>query len=156
MGTGKLKNGLAKLENEQVLGETWHKDLRIGGNLWKLAKPVNVMAITNVFLHLEPGYDLNINDGNLDNHKGEIVQSNSIILSLPVNQMYNNMVVYNNEDGGNSFMFKCNRQETISSLCVTIRDQYYQLVPNFPDCHLILQFQKKLKEDKYGNILNKC
>lgn len=41
MGTGKLKNGLAKLENEQVLGETWHKDLRIGGNLWKLAKPVN-------------------------------------------------------------------------------------------------------------------
>jgi len=119
------------------------------------SKPVNVMAITNVFLHLEPGYDLNINDGNLDNHKGEIVQSNSIILSLPVNQMYNNMVVYNNEDGGNSFMFKCNRQETISSLCVSIRDQYYQLIPNFPDCHLILQFSKKLKDDKYGTILNK-
>ena len=119
------------------------------------SKPVNVMSITNVFLHLEPGYDLNINDGNLDNHKNDTVQSNSIILSLPVNQMYNNMVVYNNEDGGNSFMFKCNRQETISSLCVSIRDQYYQLIPNFPDCHLILQFSKKLKDDKYGTILNK-
>ena len=69
------------------------------------SKPVNVMSITNVLLHLEPGYDLNINDGNLDNHKNDTVQSNSIILSLPVNQMYNNMVVYNNEDGGNSFMF---------------------------------------------------
>jgi hypothetical protein len=119
------------------------------------SKPVNVMSITNVFLHLEPGYDLNINDGNLDNHKNDTVQSNSIILSLPVNQMYNNMVVYNNEDGGNSFMFKCNRQETISSLCVSIRDQYYQLIPKFPDCHLILQFSKKLKYDKYGSILEK-
>jgi hypothetical protein len=82
------------------------------------SKPINVMAITNIFLHLEPGYDLNLNDGNLDNHKGEIAQSNSIILSLPVNKMYNNMVVYNNEDGGNSWYFKCNRQETISSLSV--------------------------------------
>ena len=58
------------------------------------SKPINVMAITNVFLHLEPGYDLSINDGNLDNHKGEIAQSNSIILSLPVDQNYNNMIVY--------------------------------------------------------------
>ncbi len=54
------------------------------------SKPINVMAITNIFLHIEPGYDLNINDGNLDNHKGEIAQSNYIILSLPVDQMYNN------------------------------------------------------------------
>ena len=119
------------------------------------SKPVNVMAITNVFLHLEPGYDLGINDGNLDNHKSDTVQSNSIILSLPVNQMYNNMITYLNEDAGNSFMFKCNRQETISSLCVTIRDQYYNLIPDFPDCHLILQFSKRLKDDKYGTILNK-
>ena len=119
------------------------------------SKPVNVMAITNVFLHLESGYDLNINDGNLDNHKSDTVQSNSIILSLPVNQMYNNMITYLNEDAGNSFYFRCNRQETISSLCVSIRDQYYNLIPNFPDCHLILQFSKRLKDDKYGTILNK-
>ena len=119
------------------------------------SKPVNIMAITNVFLHLESGYDLNINDGNLDNHKSDTVQSNSIILSLPVNQMYNNMITYLNEDAGNSFYFRCNRQETISSLCVSIRDQYYNLIPNFPDCHLILQFSKRLKDDKYGTILNK-
>ena len=25
------------------------------------SKPINVMAITNILLHLEPGYDLNIN-----------------------------------------------------------------------------------------------
>jgi hypothetical protein len=119
------------------------------------SKPINVMAITNIFLHLEPGYDLNINDGNLDNHKGEIAQSNSILLSLPVDQHYNNMIKYSNEDGGNSWFFKCNRQETITSLSVSIRDQYYQLIPNFPDSHLVLQFSKKLKFDKYGSILEK-
>ncbi len=43
------------------------------------------MAITNIFLHIEAGYDLNLNDGNLDNHKGDIAKSNSILLSLPVN-----------------------------------------------------------------------
>ena len=118
-------------------------------------KPINVMAITNIFLHLESGYDLNINDGNLDNHKGDRAQSNSILLSLPINQMYKNMIVYNNEDGGNSFMFKCNRQETITSLSVSIRDQYGIEIPNFPDSHLILQFSKKLREDKYGSILEK-
>jgi hypothetical protein len=119
------------------------------------SKPINVMAITNIFLHLEPGYDLNINDGNLDNHKGEIAKSNYIILSLPVDQHYNNMIKYSNEDGGNSWFSKCNRQETITSLSVSIRDQYYQLIPNFPDSHLVLQFSKKLKFDKYGSILEK-
>jgi len=121
----------------------------------KSTKPINVMAITNIFLHIEAGYDLNLNDGNLDNHKGDVAQSNSILLSLPVNQMYNNMIVYNNEDGGNSFMFKCNRQETITSLSVSIRDQYGIEIPNFPDSHLILQFSKKLRDDKYGSILEK-
>jgi hypothetical protein len=121
----------------------------------KSSKPINVMSITNIFLHLEAGYDLNINDGNLDNHKGDIAQSNSILLSLPVDQNYNNMIKYSNEDGGNSWFFKCNRQETINSLSVSIRDQYYQLIPNFPDSHLVLQFSKKLKNDKYGSILEK-
>ena len=122
---------------------------------YKSSKPINVMPITNVFLHLESGYDLGLADQNMDNHKSDTVQSNSIILSLPVNQTYNNMITYLNEDAGNSFIFKCDRQETISSLCVSIRDQYYQLIPDFPDSHLILQFSKKLKYDKYGSILEK-
>jgi hypothetical protein len=121
----------------------------------KSSKPINVMSITNIFLHLEAGYDLNINDGNLDNHKGDRAQSNSILLSLPINQMYNNMIVYNNEDGGNSWYFRCNRQETITSICLSIRDQYGVLIPNFPDSHIVLQFSKRLKNDKYGSILEK-
>jgi hypothetical protein len=65
------------------------------------------------------------------------------------------MIVYKNEDGGNSWFFKCNKQETVTSLSVSIRDQYYKLIPDFPDSHLVLQFSKKLKNDKYGSILEK-
>jgi len=113
------------------------------------------MAITNVFIHIEAGYDLNLNDGNLDNHKGIIAQSNSILLSLPVNQMYNNMISYNNEDASTSFYYRCNKQETISSLCLSIRDQYGVLIPKFPDSHIIIQFSKRLHDDKYGKLLEK-
>ncbi len=41
------------------------------------SKPVNAMAITNVFL--EHGYDLGLSAQNMDNHKSDKVQSNSII-----------------------------------------------------------------------------
>ncbi len=43
----------------------------------KSTKPKNVLATTNM------------NDGSLDNHKGDVSQSNSILLPLPVNQMFN-------------------------------------------------------------------
>ncbi len=55
----------------------------------KSTKPKNVLATTNIFCKFEAGYDLNLNDGSLDNHKGDVSQSNSILLPLPVNQMYN-------------------------------------------------------------------
>ena len=65
------------------------------------------------------------------------------------------MVVYNNEDASTSFIFKCNRQESITSLCVSIRDQFGIEIPDFPNSHLILQFSKKLRDDKYGTVLEK-
>ncbi len=93
------------------------------------SKPINVMAITNVFLHLEPGYDLNINDGNLDNHKEEIAQSNSIILFLPVDQMYNNTISYNNEDGRNSWIFKCTTPSTLLAFLPTLTPFFLPPLP---------------------------
>jgi hypothetical protein len=41
------------------------------------------------------------------------------------------------------------------TLSVSIRDQYGIEIPNFPDSHLVLQFSKRLRGDKYGTILAK-
>ena len=143
----KLSNNNLQLEIincHSLLG--FSKDENILNIPCKSSIPINVMPITNIFLHLETGYDLNINDGNLDNHNlSDVVKTNSIILSLPVKKLYNNMITYENCDGGNSFYYKCNKQETITNLCISIRDQYGKLIPNFPSSHLILQFSKRLK-----------
>ena len=73
------------------------------------------MPLTNISLYLESGGYLNINDGNIDNHTNEVVKSDSIIASIPVNRKYNNMIVYNNEDGCNSFVYRANYKKQFGS-----------------------------------------
>jgi len=109
--------------------------------------PVNVMSITNLYLHLNSGYDLSLNDNNLDNFNSsnDIVKSNNIVCSVPVKECYNGIISYENYDGGNSFQFRVNRQEIIQSLSITIKDQYDKIIPNMPDFSIIIQLQKKLK-----------
>ena len=50
------------------------------------------MPLTIIFLQLKSGGNLNVDDGNIDNHTGEVVKSNSFIASIPVNRMDNNMI----------------------------------------------------------------
>ena len=118
--------------------------------------PINVMSITNLFLHLEPGFDLSINDGNLDNHTktGEI-QVNNIVCSIPVKEIYNGLIVYENYDGGTSFSFKADKQETIQNLSISVKDHMGNYIPNIPDFNCIIQFSKQYSKDPYLILLEK-
>ena len=81
------------------------------------------MGITNLFLHLEPGFDLSSNDDNLDNHNGnEIVKTNNIVCSIPIKEVYNGVISYENLDGGTSYCFRANKQEIIQNLCISVKD----------------------------------
>ena len=112
--------------------------------------PINVMSITNLFLHLESGFDLSLNDDNLDNHnKNEMVQTNNIVCSIPIKELYNGVISYENLDGGTSFCFKANKQDNIQNLCVSVKDHLGNYIPDFPDFHMIIQFQKRLNKDPY-------
>jgi len=116
--------------------------------------PINVMSITNLYLHLDVGYDLSINDNNLDNFNGvERVKPNNIICSIPVKNCYNSIISYENYDGGTSFNFKTNRQEIVQSLSITIKDHNNRTIPDFPDFNLILQLHKKLKVNPHTSLL---
>jgi len=110
--------------------------------------PINVMSITQLFIHLDAGYDLSINDNNFDNHNlaDNTIKSNNIICSIPVNQCYNGIITYNNQDSTTSFNFKCNKQEIIQSLRLSIRDEYDKVVP-IEDCYIIIQLTKKLNNN---------
>jgi len=119
--------------------------------------PVNVMSITNLYLHLNSGYDLSLNDNNLDNFNSSngIVKSNNIVCSVPVKECYNGIISYENYDGGNSFQFRVNRQEIIQSLSITIKDQFDKIIPNMPDFSIIIQLQKKLKSNPQYFLLRR-
>ena len=117
--------------------------------------PINVMSITNLFIHLDAGFDLSINDNNFDNHNliDTTIKSNNIVCAIPVRECYNGIISYNNNDATTSFNFKCNKQEIIQNLRLSIKDQYDKDVP-IADCYVILQFTKKLNVNPMILILN--
>jgi len=117
--------------------------------------PINVMSITNLFIHLDAGFDLSINDNNFDNHNliDTTIKSNNIVCAIPVRECYNGIISYNNNDATTSFNFKCNKQEIIQNLRLSIKDQYDKDVP-IGDCYVILQFTKKLNVNPMILILN--
>lgn len=117
--------------------------------------PINVMSITNLFIHLDAGYDLSINDNNLDNFKnnGNLVKPNNIVCAIPIKNCYNSIISYENYDGGTSFNFKANKQEIVQSLSLTIKDHYDNPIPDFPDFNMIIQLTKKLKVNPHTSLL---
>ncbi len=117
--------------------------------------PINVMSITNLFVHLDAGFDLSINDNNFDNHNltDNTIKSNNIVCAIPVRECYNGVISYNNNDATTSFNFKCNKQEIIQNLRLSIKDQYDKDIP-IGDCYMILQLTKKLRTNPMITILN--
>lgn len=117
--------------------------------------PINVMSITNIFIHLDAGFDLSINDNNFDNHNLDdtTIKSNNIVCAIPVRECYNGIISYNNNDATTSFNFKCNKQEIIQNLRLSIKDQYDKDIP-IGDCYVILQLSKRLNYNPLYIILN--
>jgi hypothetical protein len=116
--------------------------------------PINVMSITNLFIHLDAGFDLSINENNFDNHQmtDKTIKTNNIICAIPVRECYNGIISYTNPDATTSFKFKCNKQEVIQNLRLSIRDQYDKLVP-IGDCYIILQLSKQLNTNPIITLL---
>ena len=58
-----------------------------------------------------------------------------------------------NQDATTSFNFKCNKQELIQNLRLSIKDQYDKDAP-IGDCYIILQLTKRLNTNPIIAILN--
>ena len=111
-------------------------------------QPINVISITNIFVHVSG--DLYLNDENYDNHNSSEVDNNNIIFSMAVDKPFNTCLSYNNIDAGNSFYFRLDNCKTnINHFKLEIRDQFNQLIPQFPDYNMILQFTKKTRHNVF-------
>ena len=143
---------------ESLLGFSRLKRLKpilLEHNISKYSEqPINVISITNIFVHVSG--DLYLNDENYDNHNSSEVDNNNIIFSMAVDKPFNSCLSYNNSDGGNSFYFRLDNCKTnINHFRLEIKDQFNQLIPQFPDYNMILQFTKKTRENVFlGPLLD--
>ena len=71
----------------------------------------------------------------------------------PIDVPSNGLLEYNNEDGGDSFHYKLANVEQITWFTLSVYNQDDELIPNFSDYILLLQFIRHTTEDNKTNSL---
>jgi len=91
----------------------------------------------------------------VDNFGSTTYEPSKIIFMKPIDVPANGLLKYNNEDGGDSFQYKLANVEQITSFVLTVHNQDDELIPNFSDYLLLLQFiRHKTEEGKIESLLN--
>ena len=91
----------------------------------------------------------------VDNFCTETYEPSNIIFMKPIDVPSNGLLEYNNEDGGDSFQYRLANVEQITWFTLTVYNQDDELIPNFSDYILLLQFiRHKTEEGKLEIILN--
>ena len=91
----------------------------------------------------------------VDNFGTETYEPSNIIFMKPIDVPSNGLLEYNNEDGGDSFQYRLANVEQITWFTLTVHNQDDELIPNFSDYILLLQFiRHKTEEGKIEAALN--
>ena len=95
-------------------------------------------------------------EGNtIDNFGSYTYEPSKIIFMKPIDVPANGLLKYNNEDGGDSFQYKLANVEQITYFYLTVHNQDDEIIPEFSDYLLLLQFIKhKSEENKIESLLN--
>ena len=91
----------------------------------------------------------------VDNFGTTTYEPSKIIFMKPIDVSSNGLLKYNNEDGGYSFQYRLANIEQITYFNLTVHNQDDELIPNFSDYILLLQFiRHKTEEGKVEILLN--
>jgi hypothetical protein len=91
----------------------------------------------------------------VDNFGTETYEPSNIIFMKPIDVPSNELLKYSNEDSGDSFHYKLANVEQITWFTLTVHNQDNELIPNFSDYILLLQFiRHKTEEGKIETSLN--
>ena len=91
----------------------------------------------------------------VDNFGTETYEPSNIIFMKPIDVPSNGLLEYNNEDGGDSFQYRLANVEQITWFTLSVYNQDDELIPNFSDYILLLQFiRHKTEEGKVEVLLN--
>lgn len=113
---------------------------------------VNVMGDECIVVSVAGDIILDYN--NIDNFGSNLMKPTSIIFIKPIDVPSNNLLVYNNEDAGDSFQFKLANTESIKQFSLTILNQDLEQIKDFNEYILNLQFVKHKKNNNIVPVLN--
>ena len=83
----------------------------------------------------------------VDNFGTTTYEPSKIIFMKPIDVPSNGLLKYNNEDGGDSFQYRLANIEQITYFNLTVHNQDDELIPNFSDYILLLQFIRHKTEE---------
>ena len=89
----------------------------------------------------------------VDNFGTTTYEPSKIIFMKPIDVPSNGLLKYNNEDGGDSFQYRLANIEQITYFNLTVHNQDDELIPNFSDYILLLQFIRHKTEEGKVEIL---
>ena len=91
----------------------------------------------------------------VDNFGTETYEPSNIIFMKPIDVPSNGLLKYDNDDGGDSFHYRLANVEQITWFTLSVHNQDNELIPNFSDYILLLQFiRHKTEEGKVEILLN--
>ena len=113
---------------------------------------VNILGDEAIIIKIDG--DCILAGNTVDNFGTGTYEPSNIIFMMPINVPSNNLLEYNNEDGGDSFQYRLANVEQITWFTLTVLNQDNELIPNFSDYILMLQFiRHKTEEGKVETAL---
>ena len=116
----------------------------------KSSVPINVLGDETINIKIDG--NVHFYNNNIDNYSDNLFRPSSIIFTKPIDSPSNSIIKYSNEDGGDSFQYIITNRD-VEGFYLTVVNQDNELIPNFSEYTLTLQFVRNKTDDETKGYL---
>ena len=114
--------------------------------------PINIMSIQSLCIGISG--DISFRYNNMESNTNGVYKASDLILVKSVDVNKNELILYENIDGGDSFRFDLGNRDKIKYFVLSVYDQNGNTISDMPDYFMHIQFIIR-KVDETKLILNK-
>jgi hypothetical protein len=114
--------------------------------------PINIMSIKSLCIGISG--DISFKYNNMESNTNGVYKASDLILVKSVDVDKNELILYNNIDGGDSFRYDLGNRDKIKYFVLSVYDQNGNTIIDMPDYLMHIQFIIR-KMDETKTILNK-
>jgi len=138
--------------SSNFLGLSNSVEFLINFSATKCTYPINIMSIQSLCIGISG--DISFRYNNMESNTNGVYKASDLILVKSVDVNKNELILYENIDGGDSFRFDLGNREKIKYFVLSVYDQNGNTISDMPNYFMHIQFIiRKVNETKL--ILNK-